>query len=84
MGDDQQLERIYNELSELRKGQGKQGESLVRIETNLTNHLTTSVSYREKVDVHEKSFQRFRGIAWLLTFLWGILLTALGIKYGVK
>ena len=84
MNDGQQLERIFKALDDVRKDQVAQGQVLVRIETNLSNHLTESVPVREKVERHEQSIQRVRGVAWLLTFLWGALLTALGIKYGVK
>ena len=84
VSDEQQLERIFNELTELRNGQVEQGNSRVRIETNLTNHIEGSGPYRDKVDAHDRSIQRLKGAGWVLSFLWGALLTALGIKYGVK
>ena len=81
MSDEQNLERIFNELSELRKGQTEQGQSLVRIETNLTNHLISSGPYREKVDQHEQAIQNLRGAGWLLGLLWTALVTIVGFLW---
>ena len=84
MSEPQQLERIFNELAEVRKDQVAQGKVLVRIETNLTNHVAASGPIREQVAGHERSIQRLRGAGWLLGVLWALLLGLIGLfsKHG--
>ncbi len=84
MSEDQQFERIFTELRDFREEQVKQGQTLVRIETNLTNHIVGSGPIREKVEAHEQSIQRLRGAGWVLGILWALLLAIVGFlgKHG--
>ena len=84
MSDDQNLERIFIKLEDLSKGQASLDSKLGVIGERLGAHIEGSVKYRDKVDAHDRSIQRLKGAGWVLSFLWGALLTALGIKYGVK
>ena len=78
MSDEQQLERIFNKLEELSKGQATMTNRLVKIETNWDNHIAGSVPLREMVNGHEQSIQRLKGAGWILGVLWTILLGIVG------
>lgn len=78
---DEHIERIYEEFVKFREEQVKQGQSLVRIETNLTNHIARSIPTREKVDAHERAIQNLRGAGWLLGVLWTVLVTIVGFLW---
>jgi hypothetical protein len=72
------FECIFTELRDFREEQVKQGQTLVRIETNLANHLTESIPVRKQVGQHEQSIQRLRGAGWVLGILWALLLGIIG------
>lgn len=74
MSDEPQLERIFITLDALAKEQVTQGKILVRIETNLTNHLITSVSYREKVEAHDQFVTRAKTVGGIFAGVWTLAL----------
>ena len=84
MSEEQQFERLYAELTDLRKVQTSQGNTLVEIKTLLREHIKGSGPIRDKVERHEQSIQRMRGVGWLLALAWTSFLTYLGFHNGGK
>lgn len=78
MSDEHQLERIFNTLDAIAREQAAQGKVLVRVDTQLEEHIKGSGPIREKVEEHEQTLARMRGAGWLLGILWSIMLAIVG------